>query len=281
MNTQNNETQYLGLRNIQLLCMDMLRLVDRICIEEGLTYFLSGGTLLGAVRHQGFIPWDDDIDLMMPRPDYERFLAVAEKHLPKRYTLAFPGRVENYAMPWIRIWDTRTRIEASGKQKVYTHTLFLDIFPIDGLPKSPRVCELFFKKIRAHDILLKCARRTGFYEGERLQWLKRPLMALTSLRSVEKYAIGLDRAARRRSFERARYAGVCVVTHYGSRERMPAEVFRGSVDVMFEGETYPAPIGYRTYLSGLYGDYMQLPPEEKRVSNHNIRAIVLPEEEKA
>ena len=73
---------------------------------------------------------------------------------------------------------------------------------------------------------------------------------------------------------------MCVVTHYGSRERMPAEVFRGAVNVTFEGLTVPAPVGYDTYLRGLYGDYMQLPPEEKRVSLHNLNAWIIPEEER-
>ena len=274
------DNQYLNLDEIHAILADMLRQVDRICKAEGITYFLSGGTLLGAIRPKGFIPWDDDIDLMMPRPEFERFLRSAAKHLPPRYTLAFPGLTPDYAFPWIRIHDNHTAIADSGMQKARTQTLFLDIFPIDGLPSNPKLSELFFRDIRLHDILLKCARKKDLYPDERLKWLKRPLMALTRLRKLENYALSLDRAAKRLSFEKARYAGVCVVTHYGSRERMPAEVFRGSVDVPFEGESYPAPIGYDTYLHGLYGDYMQLPPEDKRGSLHNIKAMIVSEEDR-
>jgi len=274
------ETQYLTLDEIHAILADMLRLVDRICRKERIQYFLSGGTLLGAIRHKGFIPWDDDIDLMMPRPDFERFLEVAPKYMSKRYSMAFPGRFPEYAFPWIRIHDNHTAIDDSGMQHARTQTLFLDVFPLDGLPSNDALSELYFKKVRAWDILLKCARKKDLYPDERLRWLKRPLMALTRLRKLESYALSVNKSAARIPFERARYAGALVITHYGSRERMPAEVFRGSVSVPFEGELFPAPIGYHTYLRRLYGDYMQLPPEDKRGSLHNIRARIVSEEER-
>ena len=275
------DTQYLSLDEIHAILADMLRFVDKICKAEHIQYFLSGGTLLGAVRHHGFIPWDDDVDLMMPRPEFERFLSVAPKYMTGRYSLAFPKMAGDYAFPWIRIHDNHTAIDDSGMQKARTRTLFLDIFPIEGLPTNPRLSDLFFKWIRLHDILLKCARKKDLYPDERLKWLKRPLMALTRIRPLESYAYGLNRAAARFSFDKSKYAGVCVITHYGSRERMPAEVFRGSVDVTFEGEPFPAPIGYDTYLHGLYGDYMTPPPEGSRDSWHNIHARIVSEEDRA
>ena len=274
------EKKYLSLEEYHAVLFDMLKQVDSICHAERLRYFLSGGTLLGAIRHRGFIPWDDDIDLMMPRPDYEIFLKRAEKRLPKRYILAFPDRTKDYSQPWIRIFDTRVAVDDSGMQRTLTRSLFVDIFPIDGLPSNRTLSNLCFKRVRAWDILLKCARRKALYPDERLKWLKKPMMALTRVRPLPKYAVSLNKSARRCSFERAHYAGVLATTHYGSRERMPVEVFRGSVQVPFEGGFFPAPIGYDTYLSRLYGDYMQLPPEEKRVSEHNLHAYLISEEEK-
>lgn len=274
------EKKYLSLEEYHAVLFDMLKQVDSICHAERLRYFLSGGTLLGAIRHKGFIPWDDDIDLMMPRPDYEIFLKKAEKRLPKRYILAFPDRTKDYSQPWIRIFDTRVAVDDSGMQRTLTRSLFVDVFPIDGLPSNRTLSNLCFKRVRAWDILLKCARRKALYPDERLKWLKKPMMALTRVRPLPKYAVSLNKSARRCSFERAHYAGVLATTHYGSRERMPVEVFRGSVQVPFEGGFFPAPIGYDTYLSRLYGDYMQLPPEEKRVSQHNLHAYLISEEEK-
>ena len=266
------ERQYLTLDEIHALLAGLLDRVDEVCRAEGIRYFLSGGTLLGAARHGGFIPWDDDVDLMMPRPEFERFLEAAPRRFSGRYELAFPGRTDGYALPWIRILDRGTAVEDDGTLHARTSTLFLDIFPIDAMPSNPRLAAAFFKEIRARDALFRCARKKAFLPGERLQWLKRPLMALTRARGPERYALSLCRAAGRLSVEKARYAGVCVITHYGSRERMPVEVFRGAVDLPFEGRRYPAPIGYATYLRALYGDYMRLPPESERVSLHNLKA---------
>ena len=220
------EKRYLSLEEYHALLFDMLKQVDAICKAEHLTYFLSGGTLLGAIRHKGFIPWDDDIDLMMPRPDYEIFLQKAEKRLPKRYTLAFPDRTENYSQPWIRIMDKYVAVDDTGMQRTATGSLFVDIFPVDGLPSNETLSNLCFKRVRAWDILLKSARRKALYPYERLQWLKKIMMKLTRIRPLPKYAVSLNKSARRYSFERAHYAGVLATTHYGNRERMPVGVPR-------------------------------------------------------
>ena len=266
---------YLTLSEIHRRCLGMLEYMDEICRREGLTYWLSGGTLLGAVRHRGFIPWDDDIDLMMPRPDYERLLKLAGRVSDDRYRIVHPRLDDTFPMPWARVLDLRTEVDSIDIVKSSTGNLFMDIFPVDALPANRRLCDLHFKRVRLRDILLKCSRKNDFSENERLQLLKRVLMAATSVRSPNHYARMLDRFSGRGDFNRAKYAGGTVVTHYGSRERMPAEVFRGSVGVTFCDGEYPAPVGWDTYLRGLYGDYMQLPPEEKRDTWHNLKVRLL------
>ena len=148
--------------------------------------------------------------------------------------------------------------------------MFAYVFPVDALPANPKLCALHFTRVRARDILLKCSRKTDLWEHERLQALKRIVMAATAILPPNAYARWLDRLANTGDFNRAKNAGVCVVTHYGSREKMPAGVFRGSAMVTFCDGEYPAPVGWDTYLTRLYGDYMQLPPEDKRFSDHRL-----------
>lgn len=260
---------------IQAQGLLMLKFVDGICRREKLTYWLSGGTLLGAVRHKDFIPWDDDVDLMMPRPDYERLVSIAKGCATDRYAFAHPRLQKDYATPWLRVYDLRSKVRLSNMVKFGSANLFLDIFPVDALPSNPWLCKLYFKRVRLRDILLKCSRKTDLWQNERLPVLKRFLMAVTSVLPTNFYARWVDRFCSSGNYERARYAGVCVVTHYSDRERMPAEVFKSTVKLTFCDGEYPAPVGWDTYLRNLYGDYMQLPPEDKRRSFHRLRATLI------
>ena len=266
---------YLSLEQIQERGLGMLKFMDEVCRKEHLTYWLSGGTLLGAVRHGDFIPWDDDVDLMMPRPDYERFLRVAPKYCGEDYDVRHPALNPDYAMPYARIWDLHTEVRLSQVMELSPPTLFADIFPVDALPAGRWRREWFFKRVRLWEILLKCARRRTVYKNERLQPLKKAIMLVVRrIGSPNDYARRMDRCAGHLDYERAKYAGVVTVTHYGSRESMPIEVFAGTAAVRIRGGEYPAPAGWDTYLRRLYGDYMTLPPERRRVPAHRLKAKI-------
>lgn len=247
-------------REIQLSCLEVLKAFDGLCRAKNLTYFLSGGTLLGAIRHQGFIPWDDDVDVMMPRADYERLLGLKDARI-------YSAETGNYGRPWARMADESTCRSSEALFSGDTSGTYIDIFPIDGVPEGACAAKLFYRRIRLYDMLWRTAMRNSIGKNERMRRLKRLASALLRPIGPKPFARRMNRIAMSQGYG-GKYRGVSMITHYGAREKMPAEVFDRAVEVDFEGLRLPAPCGYDTYLTRLYGDYMQLPPEHRRVT-HN------------
>lgn len=255
------------LKEAQAIEFEMLRAFRALCEEQGLTFFLSGGTLLGAVRHSGFIPWDDDIDVMMPRADYDRLIS-SELKLPGELKLFCCEKDDSYFYPYARLCDMRYRLYYEGHRAEASQGMYIDIFPIETLPDGTLERKLYFKRMRLWDVLRNCARRESVMENEKHRGLKRLLGPVARLRGPMWYARRMNALARGYAGKETAHAGVTMVTHYGEREWMPKAVFEPGATVSFEGERCAAPKGYDAYLTRLYGDYMQLPPEEKRVSEH-------------
>lgn len=248
--------------------LEILKEFHSFCIANNLRYSLAGGTLLGAVRHKGFIPWDDDIDVMMPRPDYDRFIrlyhsSVYAVHAPDIYGRAF--------RPFAKIVDSRTILsddDFSGEQP----GVWMDVFPIDGAfdadffpPSDSRIW-----KIASTILLLKNLR---LFSRRRSVGKNLLLLAVSPLRLLPNglFTCAFRRIAARADFETAPRRG-CLVWGYGRRETLPAHVFSGQVNVSFEGGEYRAIAGWHEYLSAIYGDYMIIPPLDKQVPSHALNA---------
>ncbi|MBQ8507701.1 MAG: LicD family protein [Clostridia bacterium] len=247
-------------REIQLSCLEVLKEFDALCKANRLTYFLSGGTLLGAIRHKGFIPWDDDVDVMMPRADYERLLSLKN---PRVYSV----EGGNYGRPWARMADEGTRRSSEALFTEDTSGTYIDIFPIDGVPEGKLAAKLFYRRIRLYDMLWRTAMRNSIGEKERMRALKKIAAALLRPIGPRPFARRMNKIAMAQDYG-GKYRGVSMITHYDAREKMPAGVFDHAVEVDFEGLRLPAPCGYDAYLTRLYGDYMVLPPEHRRAT-HN------------
>ena len=255
------------IKTLQALQLSILIYVDRVCTRHGLRYYLVGGTLLGAIRHQGFIPWDDDIDIGMPRCDYERFIRVMEQGGESPYHLYYIGCGGECFQTHCKVYDERTVcLTPAGEPALNEPGVALDIFAYDGYGNAYEAAVTRF--MRAHG-LQKAIAMSGRDLPPSERTLKRSLIHLACC------VIGKDRFykavctyLRRRGVDRSQYvAGTN--GWYGSNEVQPASGFTKQVPVTFEGRTFPAPAGWEPYLRSLYGDYMQLPPVEQRVRPHH------------
>ncbi len=254
----------LTLQEIHEYELGILKAYINVCEAHGLRWCLAGGSLLGAIRHKGFIPWDDDVDLLMPRPDYDAFIKVAhevENYGPYR---AAAYELHNLAYPFAKIYDTRTSIRKLYDDDETERSLWIDVMPSDGLPADDRELERMFKKSLFLRKVLKIQyARLG--EGKtRLKAAIKPVFkVLARPIGKERVCAMIDKLCRTYRVEDTEYIG-CINFGYGPQERMPRDAFLETVKVDFEGISCNAPSCWDLYLRSLYGDYMQLPPEDKR-----------------
>lgn len=250
-------------KELKTIQVDILCDVAAFCEKNGLRYFLAYGTLLGAVRHKGYIPWDDDIDIHMPRPDYERFLqtyssdnniAVSHENCPA------------YRVAFAKVYRKGTTIrEFHFKQDVFG--VYIDIFPLDG----------FENKALAH----KCGELRRYIHVKSSVFLPQMTLMRRLRLAATKFILlpfglpfmlrRIKKIATRREYDSSSlvFSSYC---RYAEREIFDREIFDNYTKVRFEGLEFRAPLDCDTYLRTLYGDYMTLPPADKQVSHHNSQA---------
>lgn len=265
----------LTIEEIKRCSFEVLCQIRDICEENGLTYSLSGGTLIGAVRHQGFIPWDDDIDIMMPRPDYDRFLEIVRRD-GAGFDLHCELDGEDYAYPFAKACHKKTEILENGTLQTDSRLgVYVDIFPVDGAGNRFWTAKLRTMVFVAIHGLKVTSNWTRFHGSKLRKWYYEPLRygcyLLSKLLGRQRIDKLLQAFLHSRPFEDCAYAGR-LVGDYGSKEIMPQKLFLDTVQVTFEGESFAAVRDYDTFLTRLYGNYMQLPPEEKQVSHHDFEA---------
>lgn len=264
----------LSLEEKKTVSFDILKYVCNFCEEHGIRYYLAYGTLLGAIRHKGFIPWDDDVDLLLPRPDYIRFLETFEGSQNLKLLSCYNSR--KYLLPFSKVINDNTKMRLpSGK--IIDQGLGIDLFPMDGIPDdlSLEEAEIIFRK--ENDIFIKTLQKYDNYKFLVPKTIKEHL-------KVFAYKAGiitgiLNRKCRKISVNPfssnydncSRVASVTGI-HSGKFRPFKKEWFN-PVKVEFEGNLFDAPASYNEILSMIYSNYMELPPEEDRVTTHIARYI--------
>ncbi len=244
-----------NLRAVQLRELEILKEIRAICDRNGIDYWLDGGTLLGAVRHAGFIPWDDDIDIAMQRTDVPRFIEAAERELPEGLFMQTMKSDPSCRLPIIKVRDTNSFLVEGGDDfnRPYQKGLYVDIFP---LMPYPSVSRAFCKRVvrgycRANGILLqqhtyswRSVAQLFWFGAKRLWYRCQWELACLFLSKKEFFSNTLE------------------TNGYGIIHRVE-DIFP-TATVSFEGEVFKAPADADSYLRNIYGDYKQLPPEDKR-----------------
>ena len=266
----------LELAEIKQCGFEVLCAVEQVCRDNGIRYSLTGGTLIGAVRHQGFIPWDDDIDLMMPRPDYERFVEIVRSG---DYGFDLHCRQidgDAYWYPFAKACHRETVLKENAvKETDISLGVYVDIFPVDGAGNTAAGAKLWAMVFTFLHGLRISANWTRYRRSKLRKWYYEPARFMCYLLGKFIGTSALDNMIvwylGAKAFSQSTYVGR-LVGDYGSREVMEAKLFREYTQVAFEGKTFLAIAEYDTFLRALYGDYMQLPPEEKRKTHHEFEA---------
>ncbi len=262
-----------SLAKLKAVQIDILDEIVRICTENRLTYFLIGGTLLGAIRHKGMIPWDDDIDIAMPRKDFEKLMSLCETQLQSAYYCQYNVKDHLYWHPFAKIRKNGTVFEEPATVNCSAHKgIYVDIFPLDNAGKQKSLFQTFQAKLSKSMIAVIMQRhrivtKTSISKKTKLLlWLTlwMPVSALSRLQNA---------VMRLNKNERSKYFVNLGSQYHYVKQTIEKDRFLPPVQVEFEGKYYSAPKDYHYFLSRIYGDYMKLPPEEKRI-NHNPIKIV-------
>lgn len=265
----------LTLQELKNIEFEILKMFDVFCKKNNIKYFLAFGTLLGAIRYKKFIPWDDDIDVLVPREDYDRLLTLFQDN--EKYHLFAFEKDNKFLFPFAKLCDMTTRKEETVyPNKGITLGVEMDIFPLDAfdsdIKKAKKETKCIFNNM---NWLLRTKLNKVFSNNPINRFIWNIILLFAKILGGEYFVKKIIKESNKPEQKGGNYLGAKVWPIWGERGIIPAEAFAETVEIEFEGQMFPAPAGYDTYLTCLYGDYLPEPPKEKQKTHHNFKAYRL------
>lgn len=266
METINNMKQ-ITIEELKFIQLDILKTVHDFCNENQIRYSLAYGTLLGAIRHNGYIPWDDDIDIIMPRPDYNRFIKEFNC-FSKIYKVTSPEINFYFYAPYANVFDNRTLLKETHLDNGDSLGIKIDVFPIDGVSPNTimysiqRRCISILNSLRSIKVEHRYSNHSYKY------YLKRKVVSIIPMRLIQKLIVYISQL---QHFENANYARN-IVFESKNVPCIQKEIYEKMILHKFEEYHFYILEEFDTVLRGSYGDYMKLPPKELRIPHHNFEA---------
>ena len=255
------------LKQLQNTMLEILQIVDRVCREHKIQYSLCSGTLLGAVRHKGFIPWDDDLDIRMTRENYDRFISIWNKLKAEGYSLQSKENTPDFPQSFVKIRKDNTAfIQYEWEKGAYNTGIFIDIFPLDRIPDNKLKKALFL--FRSYKYLIYTRENLHSEQNRLIIAFVSILMKVTThnyrMRYREKYVEKLRKIDQNQSLK-------CFGVEQPSmfKVEFPPDIADEYVDLEFEGQQFMSFKKWDEFLSAMFGDYMKLPPEDERSWQHH------------
>ncbi len=258
------------IKQLQKLEFAILKDVAEVCKKHNIQFFLGEGTLLGAIRHKGFIPWDDDVDVIMERSQYERFLEIAPKELGDRYEVQHPATVKNYWSPFMKVRQIKGDIDF--RQTHIAHVTqnngpYIDVFPMEFVPTNKGIklkkVSLCIKLYRGMLSLKLNLRKPKNFKEKILKFISKFLTLKTIHKRLERNFTYFGKGEKP-------YMATFSTYHPLKCQICKSESYKEMVWWDFEDTKMPVPNGYDEILTTIYGDYMTPPPQDERVVKHHF-----------
>ncbi len=266
----------LAIEEVKQIQLGILKSVDEWCNQNDVSYFLGYGTLLGAVRHKGYIPWDDDVDIVMMRPDYERLLKEFNNNRKDNLQVLHASMDKNFPYEFAKVQNRMTKL-VENTDVVYDIGINIDVFVLDPIDRDKKTIKRILHKHKIPTKVLAYKNMLGNGARKRKGIKKVGVAVLKAICDripiywcTSKLGV-VDKA--NNSGDNTWVANVCE-RWFKPSEIMPKEWYAQTIQLEFEGNRFKAPVKYDQVLTAWYGDYMQLPPEEEQVTHHDYEAYL-------